>query len=263
MGKTGNPIAWIKMEKLSSLITRRLLPNFTKLAGRGFHRGTAACGDGLFVHRDSPHNKVNDVFEFTEENQKRADAIIANYPDAHKRAAVIPLLDSAQRQAGWTPISAMHTVAKMLGMPKMRVYEVATFYTMFNREPVGKYFVQICTTTPCMLGGVGSDVIFDASKSRLGIGNGETTPDNMFTLLEVECLGACVNAPMVQINDDYYEDLTVDDMNRIIDDIIAGKKPQPGPQSGQEHRFSCEPKGGLTCLSTPPTGPGYGVRKDL
>ncbi|CAE1227546.1 NDUFV2 [Acanthosepion pharaonis] len=251
------------MEKLFSFTARRLLPGFIQFAGRGFHRGTPACGDGIFVHRDTPQNKMDDVFEFTPENMKRAEAIISNYPASHKRAAVIPLLDLAQRQIGWTPISAMHAVAKLLGMPKMRVYEVATFYTMFNREPVGKYFVQICTTTPCMLGGVGSDVIFDALKKKLGIGNGETTSDNMFTLLEVECLGACVNAPMVQINDDYYEDLTVDDMNRIIDEIIAGKRPKPGPQSGQNHRFSCEPKGGLTCLTTPPTGPGFGVRKDL
>jgi len=172
-------------------------------------------------------------------------------------------LDLAQRQHGWLPISAMHATAKLLNMPNMRVYEVATFYTMFNREPVGKYFVQICTTTPCMLGGVGSDVILQAIKDDLGINPGETTKDGKFSLLEVECLGACVNAPMVQINDDYYEDLTVDDMKRILADLKADKKPKAGPQSGQNNRFACEPKMGLTSLSTPPTGPGFGCRPDL
>nr|KAG5709003.1 hypothetical protein BaRGS_004642 [Batillaria attramentaria] len=129
----------------------------------------------------------------------------------------------------WLPISAMHKVADMLKMPYMRVYEVATFYTMFNREPVGKFFVQICTTTPCMLGGVGSDAILAAIQRILGIKVGETSKDGMFTLAEVECLGACVNAPMVQINDDYYEDLTVPDIERILTYLKEGKKPKPGP----------------------------------
>ncbi|KAF0301550.1 putative NADH dehydrogenase [ubiquinone] flavoprotein 2, mitochondrial [Amphibalanus amphitrite] len=133
---------------------------------------------------------------------QRADAIISIYPEGHQRAAVIPLLDLAQRQHGWLPISAMHAVAKMLDMPNMRVYEVATFYTMFNRNPVGKFHVQLCGTTPCWL--CGSDDIMAAIQKKLGIKNGETTKDGMFTLTEVECLGACVNAPMVQINDHYY-----------------------------------------------------------
>lgn len=215
------------------------------------------------MHRDSPENNPNTPFEFTQENIKRADVIIGNYPEGHQAAAVIPLLDLAQRQHGWLPISAMHKVAEMLDMPKMRVYEVATFYTMFNRKPVGKYFVQICTTTPCILGGVGSDVILKAIEENLGIKPGEMTQDGMFSLLEVECLGACVNAPMVQINDDYFEDLTVDDINKILNEIKQGKKPTPGPQSGQNRRFASEPKGGLTSLSEPPTGPGFGVRPDL
>lgn len=176
---------------------------------------------------------------------------------------MIPLLDLAQRQHGWVPISVMHAVADLLKMPRMRVYEVATFYTMFNREPVGKYLVQICTTTPCMLGGVGSDVIMDCIKKELGIDVGETTKDGKFTLMEVECLGACVNAPMIQVNDKYYEDLTVEDTKRILDDLKADKWPESGPQSGQGKRFSCEPKGGLTCLNTPPRGPGFKCRSDL
>ena len=118
---------------------------------------------------------------------------------------MIPLLDLAQRQnKGWTSISAMNYVAKLLEMPPMRVYEVATFYTMFNREPIGEYFVQVCTTTPCMLGGCGSTLILDTIKDHLGIKQGQTSKDGKFTLIEAECLGACSNAPMVQINDEYY-----------------------------------------------------------
>lgn len=118
---------------------------------------------------------------------------------------MIPLLDLAQRQnKGWTSISCMNYVAKLLEMPPMRVYEVATFYTMFNREPIGEHFLQLCTTTPCMLGGCGSEVILDTIKQHLGIKVGETTKDGKFTLIEAECLGACSNAPMIQINDDYY-----------------------------------------------------------
>ncbi|KAK3772898.1 hypothetical protein RRG08_024083 [Elysia crispata] len=224
----------------------------------------AVSGGHSFVHRDTPGNNPDTPFEFTPENLKRCETIIANYPKGHEAAACIPLLDLAQRQNNnWLPISAMHKVSEMLKMPRMRVYEVATFYTMFNREPVGKYFVQICTTTPCMLGGVGSDVILDAIRENLGIDVGQTTEDKMFTLTEVECLGACVNAPMVQINDDYYEDLTVDDMNRILNELKQGKKPKAGPQSGQNHRFASEPKTGLTALTETPTGPGFGVRADL
>ena len=143
-------------------------------------------------------------------------------------------------------------------MPRMRVYEVATFYTMFMRNPVGKYHVQICTTTPCWLRG--SDEILAAIKENLGIGVGQMTKDKMFTLSEVECLGACVNAPMVQINDDYYEDLTVKDTNEILDDLKAGKKPAAGPRSG---RYAAEPFGKLTSLTETPNGPGFGVRADL
>ncbi|KAK7500331.1 hypothetical protein BaRGS_00008554 [Batillaria attramentaria] len=230
---------------------------------RSLHRTVPACSDKLFVHRDTPENNPDTPFEFTQENLARCEVIIKNYPEGHQAAAVIPILDLAQRQHGWLPISAMHKVADMLKMPYMRVYEVATFYTMFNREPVGKFFVQICTTTPCMLGGVGSDAILAAIQRILGIKVGETTKDGMFTLAEVECLGACVNAPMVQINDDYYEDLTVPDIERILTYLKEGKKPKPGPQGGQGNRFASEPKTGLTSLTTPPTGPGFGVRKDL
>ncbi|KAG7277157.1 hypothetical protein CRUP_022620 [Coryphaenoides rupestris] len=226
---------------------------------RGLHRSAVRAGaGGIFVHRDTPENNAETPFDFTEENKKRIEAIISMYPFGHKQSATIPVLDLAQRQHGWLPISAMNKVAEVLEIAPMRVYEVATFYTMFLRQPVGKYFIQICTTTPCML--CNSDSILQALTTKLGIKVGETTPDKMFTLIEVECLGACVNAPMVQINDNYYEDLTPADMDHIIDELKAGRVPPPGPRNG---RFSCEPAGGLTSLTEPPPGPGVGVRADL
>jgi len=223
----------------------------------------ALSHDTLFVHRDTPENNPDVPFKFTPENLKRMESIITNYPKGYESAAVMPVLDLAQRQHGWLPISAMHYVADMLKMPRMRVYEVATFYTMYKREPVGKYHLQLCTTTPCMLGGCGSTLILDALKKKLGIKVGETTKDKLFTLSEAECLGACVNAPMIQINDTYYEDLTVEDMDRIIDELKAGKTPPAGPQSGQGGRFASEPSGGLTSLTEPPYGPGFRCRSDL
>jgi len=215
-------------------------------------------GDGVYVHKDTPENNSDIPFEFTSENRARADAIMSIYPEGHKRAAVIPLLDLAQRQHGWLPISAMHHVAEVIGMPRMRVYEVATFYTMFMRNPTGKHHIQICTTTPCWLRG--SDEILATIKKDLGLKVGETSKDGMFTLSEVECLGACVNAPMVQINDDYYEDLTVKDTEEILADLKAGKQPPRGPRSG---RYAAEPFTGLTSLTDTPRGPGQGVRADL
>ncbi len=128
----------------------------------------------------------------------------------------MPLLDLGQRQHGYTSISVMNEVARLLEIPPMRVYEVATFYTMYNRSPVGKFHLQVCTTTPCMLGGCGSDAIMKAIEGHLGIHAGQTTEDGLFTFVEVECLGACVNAPMVQINDDYYEDLTPESVVTLL-----------------------------------------------
>lgn len=139
---------------------------------------------------------------------KKAEKIISYYPSQYRKAAVIPLLHLGQEQVGWTSLPVMNTVAKMLNMPKMRVYEVATFYTMFNREPVGKYFVQVCTTTPCQL--CNSDSIIEAISKHLGISVGQTTPDGLFTLVEVECAGACVNAPVVAINNDYFVPMSTD-----------------------------------------------------
>jgi NADH-quinone oxidoreductase E subunit len=185
-----------------------------------------------------------DAFAFTPENMERAKKIVAKYPEGRQASAVLPLLDLAQRQCdNWLPQAAMDAVAAMLEMPPVRVYEVATFYTMFNLKPVGKNFIQICTTTPCWLRG--SDDIVAACKKKLGIGMNETTEDGKFTLREVECLGACVNAPMVQINDDTYEDLTPQAMEKILDALKEGQKPDTGSQTGRQG--SCA-EGGPTTL---------------
>ncbi|MCB2015574.1 MAG: NADH-quinone oxidoreductase subunit NuoE [Sphingobium sp.] len=188
-------------------------------------------------------------FAWTPENAAQADKVIARYPPGRQQSAVMPLLDLAQRQVGaqtntqgWLPIPVMEYIGRQLDMPYMRVYEVATFYTMYNLAPVGRYHVQVCGTTPCMLRG--SDDVLAACKAK-GMHKGGTTADGLFTLTEVECLGACANAPMVQINDDNYEDLTFDTMTAILDDLAAGKQPKIGPQI--ERQTSC-PEGGPTSL---------------
>jgi len=174
------------------------------------------ASDALQVHRDSPENNAKIPFKFTEQNNKLIEEILKRYPPQYKKAAVMPILDLGQRQHGFTSLGVMNEVARILEMPPMRVYEVATFYTMYNRSPVGKYHLQACTTTPCQLGGCGSDSIIKAITNHLGIKPGQTTEDGLFTFVEVECLGACVNAPMVQINDDYYEDLTPESVVTLL-----------------------------------------------
>jgi NADH-quinone oxidoreductase subunit E len=188
-------------------------------------------------------------FGWTDANAAKAREIVARYPEGRQMSASIPFLDLAQRQVGdmtgtqgWLPIPVMEFVARELGMPYVRVLEVATFYTMFNLAPVGKYHVQVCGTTPCMLRG--AEDLIAACKAR-GMKKGHTTADGLFTLSEVECLGACANAPMVQINDDNYEDLTADSMAAILDALAAGQTPRPGPQV--DRQTSC-PEGGPTTL---------------
>ncbi|MAF47313.1 MAG: NADH-quinone oxidoreductase subunit NuoE [Rhodospirillales bacterium] len=184
-------------------------------------------------------------FAFTPENRAAADAAIAKYPDGHQESAVMPLLDIAQRQNdGWLPRAAMDYVADYLSMPPIRVYEVATFYTMYNLQPVGRHHVQVCTNLPCWLRG--SDGIAEACKRTLDVEFGETTEDGQFTLSEMECLGACVNAPMMQIGDDYYEDLDPTATESILTELRLGETPKTGSQAG---RRSCEPAGGLTTLT--------------
>jgi len=190
-------------------------------------------------------------FAFTPEHDKRAKTIMGRYPPGRQQSAIIPLLDLAQRQVGaetetqgWLPIPVIEYVAAYLGMPYIRAYEVATFYTMFNLRPVGRFHVQVCGTTPCMLRG--SDDVFAACKAK-GLSKGATTGDGLFTLSEVECLGACANAPMVQINDDNYEDLTFESTTAILEALARGETPRPGPQ-GVDRRTS-EPEGGVTTLA--------------
>ena len=190
-------------------------------------------------------------FEFTPENLERAKAHIAKYPADRQASAVLPLLDLAQRQSGgWLPLAAMHHVADLLQMPKIRVYEVATFYTMLNLRPVGRYLLQACTTTPCWLRG--SDAVVAACEKKLGIAMGETSADGLFTLVEVECLGACVNAPILQVNDDFYEDLDGPATEALLDALREGKPPPPGSLGG---RRSSAPASGKTSLTEPAEPP--------
>lgn len=192
-------------------------------------------------------------FSFTPENLAKAHKIIANYPVMRRASALMPLLDLAQRQNdNWLPRSAMDFVADMIGVPRIQAYEVATFYTMYNKAPVGKNMVRVCTTTPCWLRG--SDDIVSTCKKKLGVDMGEITADGQFSLHEVECSGACVNAPVVEINDDYYEDVSPESMERIIDALKRGEKPKAGSQTGRQG--SC-PEGGpttLTAFTTPDQG---------
>ncbi len=184
---------------------------------------------------DSPEQRARwEGFAWTDANAKAAAEIVARYPAGRQRSAVIPILDLAQRQVGaetntqgWLPIPVMEFVGRELELPYVQVLEVATFYTMFNLEPVGRFHVQVCGTTPCMLRG--SDDVLNACFKR-GLRKGHTTEDGLFTLTEVECLGACSNAPMVQINDDNYEDLTEESMGAILDALANGQTPKPGPQ---------------------------------
>ena len=183
-------------------------------------------------------------FDFTGENLERVKAHIAEYPAGRQASAVLPLLDLAQRQhGGWLPRAAMDRVAEMLEMAPIRVYEVATFYTMFNLRPVGRYLLQACTTTPCWLRG--SEQVVGTCERKLGISLGGTTPDGLFTLVEVECLGACVNAPVLQVNDDFYEDLDGPATEVLLDALRAGNVPPPGSAIG---RHGSEPIGGRRTL---------------
>jgi NADH-quinone oxidoreductase subunit E len=191
------------------------------------------------------------TFAFDEISEPLVAAAIARYPAGKQASAVMPLLDIAQRQmtrvsgSAWVPRAAMDVVGKRLGMPAVRVYEIATFYTMYNTQPVGKYHLQICTTTPCWLRG--SDDVVAACKRVAGISEfGETSADGLFTMSEVECLGACVNAPMLQINDDYFEDLDTARTEALLNGLKeGGELPKPGPTNG---RSGSAPAPGLTAL---------------
>jgi NADH-quinone oxidoreductase E subunit len=174
-------------------------------------------------------------FSFTPENLDKAKELMANYPPGRQASAVIGVLDLAQRQQGWLPRIAMDEVAKLLDMAPIRVYEIATFYTMFQLKPKGRYLLQVCTTTPCWLRG--SDAVMKACR--------HAEDGEHFTVQEVECLGACVNAPVVQINDDFYEDLDEASMKRVLDALKRGETPKAGPQVDRQ---TSAPEGGLTTL---------------
>jgi NADH-quinone oxidoreductase E subunit len=189
-------------------------------------------------------------FEFTPENLAKAKAEMAKYPPGRQASAVLSLLYLAQNQCGnWLPRVAMDHVAKVLEMAPIRVYECATFYTMFHLRPVGKHLLQVCTTTPCWL--KGSDDVVKACERKLGIGLGETTTDGQFTLIEVECLGACVNAPILQVNDDYYEDLDARSTEALLDALARGEKPAPGSAAGRRGSMAASGPTTLTTLSYP------------
>ena len=185
-----------------------------------------------------------ETFEFTPENQAWAEKQIAKYPAGRQASAVMALLRRAQKQHdGWLPKRAIEKVADILDMPDIRVLEIATFYSMFNLAPVGRYFIQMCGTTPCVLRG--SDGIKAVLAARIGE-QSHVSDDGLFSWLEVECLGACCNAPMVQINDDYYEDLTPESFSNLLDDLAAGRPVKQGSQAGRQ---TSEPAGGLTTLT--------------
>ena len=184
-------------------------------------------------------------FAFTRENEAEVKRIVAKYPKGRQASAVMPLLDLAQRQHdNWIPMAAIELIAQKLDMAEIRVLEVATFYTMFNLKPVGKYFLQACTTTPCWLRG--SDNMMRCIKDRYGISSGETSACGRFSLLEVECLGACVNAPILQVNDDFYEDLDYASTGALLDSLEADA---PLPVGSATGRSGSEATGGATSLS--------------
>ena len=185
------------------------------------------------ISKDQPER-----FEFDTKNLEEVKKIIKKYPEGKQQSAVMSLLYLAQKQNdNWIPLSAMKYIGKLLDIPYIKVYEVATFYTMYNLTPVGKNFIQVCTTTPCMIRGAGK--IVEACKEKISENENELSKEKNCSWMEVECLGACINAPMMQINDDYYEDLDKEKALMILDDIIKGKAPKPGSYRG---RINSEPE---------------------
>lgn len=189
-------------------------------------------------------------FVFDTDSEAEIAGVLAKYPVERKASAVMPMLYIAQRQMGrrtgcaWLPLLAMDEIAKRLEIPSIRVYEVASFYTMFNTRPIGRYHLQVCTTTPCWLRG--SDDVVSACQKATGISHfGETSEDGLFTLTEVECLGACANAPILQVDDDFYEDMTADSTEKLIAELRAGRRPTPG---SAVNRLASAPEGGCKTL---------------
>ena len=191
------------------------------------------------IYKEQPEK-----FEFDKENLNTVKSVIKKYPDGKEQSAVMALLYLAQRQnKNWIPLAAMKYIAKLLGMPYIKVYEVATFYSMYNLSPVGDYYIQVCTTTPCMIRGAYK--LVEACKEKISENQNEVAYNGKCSWVEVECLGACVSAPMMQINDDYFEDLDKDKTLKIIDKIIKNQKPEPGSYTG---RKNSEPENNRTTL---------------
>merc|ERR1711865_222502 len=233
---------------------------FTRPGLLSCSRAAVRASHGISQHRPDGRNDASMEWDFTEDNYAQIQRIIQKYPLNYEQSAVMPLLDLAQRQqgvdgrGGWIPLVAMNKIAQVLEMAPIRVYEVASFYTMYNREPVGTHLIQVCGTTPCQLNG--AEAIIETISKTLGIETGGTTTDGMFTMMEVECLGACVNAPMVQINDDFYEDLNPKRMNSILDQLKKGGRDATtiGPQG---KRVGCIGPQGKTSLTEEIPSLGY------
>jgi NADH dehydrogenase (ubiquinone) flavoprotein 2 len=228
------------------------LKNSFTFVAKSFNIKTVRAFSRYNQHRDTPNNNDSVPFEFSKENYQEINKVLSRYPSNYKMSAVIPLLHIAQKQNdNFLSIAAMNKIAKILEISEMAVYEVATFYTMFNREKVGKYHLQICGTTPCML--CGSREVTHAIEEYVGCKLGETSPDGLFTLEEVECLGACANAPMIQVNGEWvYEDLTPENVIPMLEKFKNGEQPVKGPQNGRNRAEG--PQGRTTLINHNPEG---------
>jgi NADH dehydrogenase (ubiquinone) flavoprotein 2 len=225
---------------------------------------SASYSSATFAHVNTPENNPDLKWDFTSANMEKVKEYLSHYPKNYKQSAVIPLLDLAQQQqGGWLPVQAMNRIAEIVGYAPIRVYEVATFYSMFNRQPVGKYHLLVCGTTPCMLRG--SREIEDALLKHLNVTRNEITKDGLFSVGEMECMGCCVNAPMIVVADyangvegysyNYYEDLTPARVVELVEELRQGKKPKGGTQNPK--RTNCGPAGGNTTLLTEPKPPVF------
>ncbi|XP_021898079.1 NADH dehydrogenase [ubiquinone] flavoprotein 2, mitochondrial [Carica papaya] len=245
---------------LARLASKRLL-DIRKVFSQ-FPQASRSFSTALNYHIDSPDNNPDLPWVFTDANKEKVKEILSHYPSNYKQSAVIPLLDLAQQQhGGWLPVSAMNAVAKVIEVAPIRVYEVATFYSMFNRTKVGKYHLLVCGTTPCMIRG--SREIESALLKHLGVKRNEVTKDGLFSVGEMECMGCCVNAPMITVVDysngsegytyNYYEDVTPEGVVEIVEKLRKGEKPPHGTQNPKRTRSG--PEGGNTSLLGEPKPP--------